>query len=223
MTREKWFHRMVASEGNVNLKRVIAGKLTGLEADAAWKARAMLSRLPIVIDDATGLTPSRLRSRLRRAMMRFNNDRQQIALVAIDSLQWMRATASTAPAAATVRASSATSSRPSSRSGKRPAFTSLVAAQLNRDVGKRTGKELRPRLTDLAESGDVEKHAQNVIGVHRPEYYEMDKDALSDEQRRLTEVCVLKQRDGATGLVGLDYVHECTRFQARGGSHVSRL
>jgi replicative DNA helicase len=223
MTKEEVASPHGRERGEREPPRVIAGKLTGLEAEAAWKARAMLSRLPLVIDDATGLTPSRLRSRLRRAMMRFNNDRQQIALVAIDSLQWMRAGPRVRHQHRRSFARARRHPQGRRRDSKGDRRPHAVAAQLNRDVGKRTGKELRPRLTDLAESGDVEKHAHNVIGVHRPEYYDMDKDALSDEQKRLAEVCVLKQRDGDTGLVALDYVRECTRFQARGGSHVSRL
>lgn len=214
MKKEKLMHRMVSSEAGVNLRRVIGGRLVGGEADRAQRARAFLSGLPIVIDDATGLTPSRLRSRLRRAMMRFNNDRQQIALVAIDQLSWMRS-----------EKQYGTDSGDRSREigdilkavveiGKETDVHTLVANQLNRDVKGRTGKALRPRLTDLAESGQIEQHAHNVIAPHRPGYYVSDQDTLSDEQKRLVEMMILKQRDGATGLVRLDWEEEFARFRS---------
>ncbi len=210
MTRKKFFHRMVSARANVNLKKIIAGKLEGIEAERAWEARDFLRTLPLVIDDAPGLTPARLRSRIRRAMMRYNSSRQRISLVAIDQLGWMRPDRQYGTDDRTREIGDIL--RAVVEICKETGVHSLVAAQLNREVSKRHGKDLRPRLTDIAESGHIEQHAHNIIAVHRPEYYESDKDKLSDEQRRLVEAIVLKQRDGATGIVRLEWDAECARF-----------
>jgi replicative DNA helicase len=228
MSRRKFAHRAVAAEANVNLNAVKAGKLKGVEADAAARARGWLRTLPLVVDEATGCTPSRVRSRLRRAMMRFNREAsgtepaRRISLVAIDSLQWMRAEREYGTSTGDRSREVGDTLKALVEIGKETGVSFAIAAQLNRDVGKRTGKDLRPRLTDLAESGDVEKHAHGVVFAHRPEYYVSDKSTLTEESRRAVELIIAKQRDGATGLVKADYIHECTRFQAHGGTHAPR-
>lgn len=215
MKKEKLLHRMVAAESGVNLKRVIAGRFVDAgEAARAARARAFLAALPIVIDDAPGLTPARLRSRLRRAMMRFNNDRRRMSLVAVDQLSWMRSERQYGSEAGDRSREVGDILKAVVEIGKETDVHNLVANQLNRDVKGRSGKALRPRLTDLAESGQIEQHAHNVIAPHRPGYYVTDHDSLTDEQRRLVELCVLKQRDGATGIARLDWEAECVRFRS---------
>jgi replicative DNA helicase len=43
----------------------------------------------------------------------------------------------------------------------------LVLCQLNREAEKRVGKEKKPRLSDIRESGDIEQDFDNVIGLYR--------------------------------------------------------
>jgi len=64
----------------------------------------------------------------------------------------------------------------------------------------------RPTLADLAESGKLEQHADNVAFVHRPSYY--DRESQDDD-----EVILAKQRDGETGVISCRYVAECTSWE----------
>ena len=62
------------------------------------------------------------------------------------------------------------------------------------------GANARPQLSDLRESGAIEQDADNVMFIHRPEYYGVMVD--SDTGKSLTnvaEVIVAKQRSGPTG------------------------
>jgi replicative DNA helicase len=72
----------------------------------------------------------------------------------------------------------------------------MLLVQLSRDVARRQDKT--PQLTDLRESGQIEENADQVIMIHRPDYY------LDEEVRRklpprpwsITEFWVRKFRDG---------------------------
>lgn len=214
MTKEKFRARMVSALANVNLRKIIAGKLQGVEAERRAAAHDVLRSLPIVIDDTPGLTPTRLRSRVRRAMMRFNTDRQRITIVAIDQLSWMRTERQYGTSTGERARELGDILQSVVEVSKETGVHTLVAAQLNRDVKGRVGKALRPRMTDIAESGQIEMHAHNIIAVHRPEFYEPDKDKLSDEQKRHVECIVLKQRDGARGIVNLEWDAEVARFRS---------
>lgn len=216
MTRKKFLHRMVSAHASVNLKRVIGGRLEGAEAERAARAREHLATLPIVIDDAPGLTPARLRSRLRRAMMRFDGDRQKISLVVIDQLMWMRAERVYGTASSDRSRELGDTLLGVAEIAKETGVHTIVAHQLNRDVKGRTGKALRPRMTDIAESGQIEMHSQNIVAPHRPAYYESDPERLTDEQRRLCECVIIKQRDGAQGIARLDWDGEFARFRSEG-------
>ena len=214
MTRKKFFHRMVSADASVNLKRVIGGKLVGAERDRATASRHYLASLPIVIDDAVGLTPSRLRARVRRAMLRFNRERREIAVVAIDQLMWMRADRQYGTASSDRSRELGDLLKAIVDIGKETGVRMLVAHQLNRDVKGRVGKALRPRMTDLAESGQIEMHAHNIVAPHRPAYYESEPERLTDEQKRLCEAVFLKQRDGERGIARLDWNGEFARFRS---------
>ena len=80
----------------------------------------------------------------------------------------------------------------------------LVLAQLNRDVEKgQGGKNARPKLSNLRESGAIEQDADVVVFLHRDR--DETKDASEDAQRNgvKAELIVEKNRNGATGRVDL--------------------
>lgn len=216
MTRQKILHRLIANAGNVHLRDVIAGRMQGRVGDAAAAARRFLSTLPLVVDDASGLTASRMRSRLRRAQRRFDKPGARISLVVIDYLQRMRSDRAFGTTASDRSREVGETMEACVELAKETGVHFVFLAQLNRDVGKRSGKDLRPRLTDLAESGDIEKHAHNIAFLHRPEYYFADKAAVPRELQGKAEIIWAKARDSQPGLVTLDYVGECVRFQGEG-------
>jgi len=74
----------------------------------------------------------------------------------------------------------------------------LALSQLSRDSEKRGG---RPRLSDLRGSGSIEQDADVVILIHKG---------------TSTELILAKQRDGATGIIEVDFQKEISRFTERG-------
>ena len=80
----------------------------------------------------------------------------------------------------------------------------LVAAQLNREVEKRSDK--RPQLSDLRESGDIEADADVVIFLHQP-------DPQTNTDSIQTDLIVAKHRNGPTGTVSVLFNKTVTRFE----------
>lgn len=69
----------------------------------------------------------------------------------------------------------------------------IAPAQLNREVEKRGGSK-RPQMSDLGESGELERVADIIIGIYRPEYYEIFEDEDGNSLRGLIELIPLKHR-----------------------------
>ena len=82
----------------------------------------------------------------------------------------------------------------------------ILLHQLNRGNTERTDK--RPSMSDLRDSGNIEQDADNVLLIHRDEYY--DKDNRNSEGH--TEIIVDKYRSGACGTINMTFEGEYSRF-----------
>jgi replicative DNA helicase len=82
----------------------------------------------------------------------------------------------------------------------------VTLAQLNREPDK--DKARPPRLSDLADSSQIERDADSVILIHRPK----TKDDTKGEQATLI---VAKQRDGETGVAKVRFNGTYCRFENR--------
>lgn len=78
----------------------------------------------------------------------------------------------------------------------------IALAQVNRNVESRPDK--RPGLSDIADSGELEKEADQVVMLYRDDYYHADS-----ADKGIAELIVEKNRHGATGVirVGWDAAH----------------
>lgn len=91
----------------------------------------------------------------------------------------------------------------------------LALAQLSRESAK--AKDKTPGLTDLRESGAIEQDADAVLLLHRPDYYEKDKEKAEPEvvvarPIHKAKVIVAKNREGATGTQWFRWEPEFQRF-----------
>ena len=83
----------------------------------------------------------------------------------------------------------------------------ILLAQLSRQTESR--KESRPQMSDLRESGSIENDADNIILLHRPEYY--DHNTMNSPIQR-TELIVAKGRNCGTGIANASFYLDTNKF-----------
>ncbi len=82
----------------------------------------------------------------------------------------------------------------------------VILCQLNRGVEKRPIAERRPQEQDFRESGAIEQDADVLAGLFRLHRYDKGAPAKS------AELVVIKNREGATGTVPLEFEGHFSRF-----------
>lgn len=188
--------RMVAGELGIETRRLERSELDEAEWDRLTQAIGRLSQLPLVLDDAAGMTPLVLRSKCRQIQAAYGLD-----LVVLDYLQLMHADGRIDRRVDEIGQVSI-AVKAIAREMNVPV---LAAAQLNRATEGRSGN--RPQLADLRESGQLEQDADVVLLLYRDEMYNRDT-----MHKNTAEVIVAKQRNGPTGIAQLYFDASLTRF-----------
>ena len=202
--------RLLAAEARINLRRLARGLLSrNARGEASdWQrlveASDHLADAPLWIDDTAGLSVLELRGKARRLAMEHGID-----LVIVDYLQLMssgaRAENRTQEVSAITRGLKAVA--------KQLDVPVIAVSQLSRNPERR-GSDSRPQLSDLRESGSIEQDADVVVFINRknPALHQTG-DEQEDEDLRLAEVIIAKQRNGPTDLFKLLFQDEYTRFE----------
>ena len=71
----------------------------------------------------------------------------------------------------------------------------ILFSQMNRSIEQR-GKDPKPQLSDLRESGAIEQDADIVLFIHREDLYKKD---LPESEQNVADLIVAKHRAGSTG------------------------
>lgn len=158
------------------------------------------TKLPIYIDDETNLTPSLLVSKVRRLIRE-----KGIKIIFIDYLQKMKPDEKAFSRNDEIGAITGTLKTINKKFG----IPVVALAQLNRGNEARGG-DLRPKLSDLRSSGEIEQDADKVIFVHRDAYYDIEM--KMNEREHQAELICEKNRNGATGYVEMTFDSHITKF-----------
>ena len=86
----------------------------------------------------------------------------------------------------------------------------IALSQLSRKAEFR--ESLRPRITDLRESGSLEQDTSKVILIHRPSYH-LQQDDPNIEDDGEAELIIPKQRGGKNSIVKCAFIGEWTSFR----------
>ncbi|MCX6165103.1 MAG: DnaB-like helicase C-terminal domain-containing protein, partial [Ignavibacteriae bacterium] len=196
--------RMLSSEARVDNTKLKTGRATDVEWNRVASNFHKL-KTNIYIDDSSELSVLELRAKARRIKQEFGID-----MIIVDYLQLIRGLSSHERRDLEV----AYVSRSLKALAKELDIPVVACAQLNRGIEQR-GKEKRPQLADLRESGAIEQDADVVIFMHRPFLTQKNDptDPGYEELRHKCEVTIGKQRNGPTGDFDLVFFPEFTKFE----------
>ncbi len=202
MRKEELARRLLCSEAKVDGGRMRTGMLSRDDWSRLAGAAGPLTELPLFIDDTAAVTLMQVRGKARRLRAEHG-----LGMIVIDYLQLMRSGVKNDNREQEI----SEISRSLKALSKELDVPVIALSQLNRGVETRPGKDKRPQLADLRESGAIEQDADVIMFVYRPEVYAKEEERA--QLRGLAEVIVGKQRAGPTGIVKCRFFHEFTRFE----------
>lgn len=197
MPGEQLSLRLLSSIGRIDQSRVRSGQLVDEDWPRLTMAVTRLSEASIEIDDSPALTPTDMRSRLRRLQREHD-----IGLVIVDYLQLMQVANSGENRATEI----AEISRGLKAMAKECGVAVVALSQLNRQLEARPNR--RPVMSDLRESGSIEQDADLIVFVYRDEVYNPESPDAGT-----AELIIGKQRNGETGTVRSAFLGSFTRFE----------
>ncbi len=198
MSAEQLMLRLLSATGKIDQGDIRRGTLKDEDWPRLQSAMVKLKDKPLYIDDTPGLTPTEIRSRVRR-IVREHGD---IGMVMVDYLQLMQVSGRSEGRTAEISEISR------SLKGLAKEFECPVIAlsQLNRSLEQRPSK--KPVMSDLRESGAIEQDADIIMFIYRDEVYNPD----DSPDKGIGEIILGKHRSGETGTVRLAWVGRHTRF-----------
>jgi len=206
MSKEQLGLRLICSEARIDAHKLRRGFLAETDFGRIATATGLLAEAPIYIDDTGAIGVLEMRSKARRLKADKGLD-----LIVVDYLQLMRGRGEDSR-----EQEISNISRSLKALAKELKVPIIALSQLNRAVETR-GKDKRPMLADLRESGAIEQDADVILFIYRDEVYNKctcphDGECICG-QRGKAEVIIGKQRNGPTGIVDLAFLNRFTRFE----------
>ncbi|MGA2668658.1 MAG: replicative DNA helicase [Ignavibacteria bacterium] len=199
--------RFLCAEAKVDIAELKTGRLgqAGFDKIATNLDKLTRASTVIIVDDSSPLGMLELRAKARR--MKAEHD---VAMIIVDYLQLMEDTGNR-NIDRYLQIGYIT--RGLKQLAKELEIPVVALSQLSRKIEDRGGKEKRPMLSDLRESGSIEQDADVVIFINRPEVYMSKDDPKFVDYEGLSEIIVGKQRNGPTGEIKLTFIKSYARFE----------
>ncbi len=202
MSAEQLVTRIFASEATIDNTKLRTGQLQPEDWDLLARASGQLASCDILIDDTPGTTVSAIKAKLRR-------EHENLGLVVIDYLGLMAGDHRSENRVQEV----AEISRGLKLLAKEFEVPVICCAQLNRAT--EDGKDKKPVLSNLRDSGAIEQDADVVIFLYRSEYYKPDDTSGTNT----AEIIVAKNRHGAPGTIHMGWNGQLTKFVSVDPNH----
>lgn len=204
MSRQEVMLRLLCAEARVDSHKVRRGFLEKKFWNTLTAAASRIAEAPLFIDDTSALTVLEMRARARRLAAELKGQNQSLALIIVDYLQLMRGLGQTENRQQEI----AEISRSLKALARDLGIPVIALSQLSRRPEEK-GREGRPQLADLRESGALEQDADVVVFIYREEVYKPNDPELAGRAK----VIVAKQRNGPTGEFELTFLKHLTRFE----------
>jgi replicative DNA helicase len=211
MSREELMLRLLCSQARVDSHKVRRGYLEKRYWNILTAAASQIAQSPIFIDDSSSLSVIEMRARARRLAAELAAKGTPLALICVDYLQLMRGIGRVENRQQEISEISR-NLKALARDLRVPV---IALSQLSRRPEEK-GREGRPQLADLRESGAIEQDADLVAFIYREEIYKPNDLDLAGKAR----ILIAKQRNGPTGEFELTFLREYTRFENRASAGV---
>ena len=196
--------RLIATRARLPSDKLRKGQVGKADWARVLRAGNELEKSRLWIDDSSDLGILDLRAKARRLHASESaGDGEGLSLIVIDYLQLMRADDPRANRVEQV----GQMSRGLKILARELEVPVIALSQLSRAPEQRTGKDKRPILSDLRESGNIEQDADIVAFIYREEYYEDEP-----EDPGVAELIVRKNRHGPTDTVRLAFKEPFASF-----------
>ncbi|MGN0521832.1 MAG: replicative DNA helicase [Eubacterium sp.] len=208
MTKEQLAERLLSAQAGVESQKLKTGELSNDEWVRLGNAAGQFNDVDLYLDDTSSITVPEIKSRVRRM--------RNVDCIIIDYLGLI--------SSATKKENRVQEVSEITRNLKMMAkdlnIPVICCAQLSRGT-EGHGKNHKPQLADLRESGSIEQDADIVLFLYREDYYRNDvaEDKQEDIDANKTELIVAKNRHGATGSIEMTFDKEFTRFRSVDKSH----
>jgi replicative DNA helicase len=204
MSHQEINMRILAWKSGINLYNLKTGAYKPGEWTDIHAVLGKIYEAPLYIDASSfNMTPMTIRSASRRLAGKMLREKKPLGLVVVDYLQLLTSGKKTDSRQYEVAEIS--------RSLKALAMDLnvpvLALSQLNRSP-EETGRNGKPRLSDLRDSGGIEQDADLVMFLWRESMYK----EVKEEEKNHTKLMIAKHRNGTTGEIDLYFQREITKF-----------
>jgi replicative DNA helicase len=204
MSREELMMRMLCSQARADMHKVRRGYLEKKYWNILTASASQIAEAPIYIDDSSSLSVLEMRARSRRLATELAGKGTPLSMIIVDYLQLMRGMGRIEN-----RQQEISEISRNLKGLARDLHVPVVAlSQLSRRPEEK-GREGRPQLSDLRESGAIEQDADMVAFIFREEVYRPQEMDLQGKAK----ILIAKQRNGPTGEFDMTFIREYTRFE----------
>lgn len=202
MSNEQLTERILSSQASIDSHSLRTGEIQLAQWDAITDAIGKIADYPIYLDDTPNITVSDMKAKLRR--LNQNPETPNVGVVIVDYIQLMSTGRRTENRVQEI----SEITRTLKIMAKEMDVPIIALSQLSRSAEKGSGRDGRPQLSDLRDSGSIEQDADAVLFLYRDAYYNKDEDA----DQTLAECIIAKNRHGETGSIPLSWDGAHTRF-----------
>lgn len=208
MSCEEVVELLAANLAKINYFKYKKGDYTDKVKSLFDRACAQLSTYNVIINDDSYITPDSIRELLKEV-----SKNETIACLIIDYLQLM----SLRRRVENRQEEVSEISRELKAIAREFELPVISLSQLNRNV--ETRESMRPRMSDIRESGSMENDSHKVILIHRPSRYYMSIDSNAEDTGE-AELIVCKNRSGPEGIIQCAFIGEWMGFEDVPGTEI---
>lgn len=202
MSNEQLTERILSSQAGISSQSLRTGDIQIAQWDMITNAIGQIADYPIFMDDTPNITVSDMKAKIRR--LNQNPETDNIGVVIVDYIQLM----STGKRSDNRVQEISEITRNLKIMAKEMDVPIIALSQLSRSAEKGSGRDGRPQLSDLRDSGSIEQDADVVLFLYRDAYYNKNEDA----DQTLAECIIAKNRHGESGTIPLSWDGAHTRF-----------